>query len=44
MTYKFDGEKDIKEIEIPNGYEIIDNDAFKYCKSLKSVTIPNSVT
>lgn len=38
------GEEPKGEVVIPEGYTGIGEDAFKYCKSLKSVTISNGVT
>ena len=36
--------KNVTEIVIPEGVEEIEEDAFFGCSSLKSVSIPNSVT
>lgn len=35
---------DLSKINLPNGLQIIDDDAFSYCSELHSLTIPSSVT
>ena len=36
--------RDITSINIEKGFKSIENDAFRGCSSLTSITIPNSVT
>ena len=35
---------DVTDVVIPDGVTVIGEHAFRYCESLKSITIPNSVT
>lgn len=37
-------DKDIQNLVIPQGVEVIYNGAFKRCFSLQSIVVPNSVT
>lgn len=42
--YEFDGRKFLESVIIPDSVQTVGNEAFNYCKALKSVTIGNGVT